>query len=95
MEVRKGRSAGGFYPSYHFVEYDPILDAVEAVFDSSSLSRVDVLRASGVSAGTFDRYLAKAVRQPRHSTVAALLRAMGSKEAVRINGRWTEIEGRK
>lgn len=95
VKVSFKRSAGGFYPSYHFQLYDPILDIFQLAFERSSLKVAEVHRSSGVSVTTIDNYLGKKVRSPRHSTLSALFRALGAKEYVRIGTVSYLVEGNK
>jgi hypothetical protein len=73
---------GFTYKSYSFIDKDPIIDEVRAVFDKSGANYAWIEANSGVCTATLYNWFDGATKRPQAATVNAVLRSMGYKLGV-------------
>ncbi len=89
---RKGGTSYGSYPSYLFRSHDPILDAVDTVFELARLDGYDV-RFSEVAAetrlsvSTLSNWRKRKTKKPQVATVAAVVNFLGGEMTVTYGGK--------
>jgi hypothetical protein len=63
---------------YRFINKDPVIDKIRTLKADSGMTSVEIEKASGVKASTFDGgWFNGSTRRPQHATVAAVAGAMG------------------
>jgi DNA-binding phage protein len=75
--VRSVAKFGTVYPSYLFVEHDPVLDAIDTIIADSGKSLTYVATNSGIARTTLDNWRLRKTKRPQFATVAAVIRACG------------------
>ena len=74
--------AGFTYKSYNFVDKDPIIDEIRAIFDEANVTYKWVEDESGVTAHTLANWFGGKTKKPQAATINAVLRALGYKLGV-------------
>lgn len=67
------------YRSYHFIDKDPVIDALRTAVSGSKKSYRQLHEESDVSVSTIRNWFHGKTRRPQFATVAAVLRATGKK----------------
>lgn len=70
---------GFIYKTYSFVDKDPLIDYVRTIVQDSGQTLKHISEESGVSTATIANWLYGETKQPRASSVNAVLRALGYK----------------
>jgi hypothetical protein len=84
----KKKATRGIYKSYFFKDHDPILDAIDRVYELSGMNNngrikfKEINELSNVSVTTLHNYRTRKTKRPRSDCVEAILRALGARRAV-------------
>jgi hypothetical protein len=73
---------GFTYKSYNFVDKDPIIDEIRAIYENSGASYKWIEQESGVTSTTLSNWFSGPTKRPQAATVNAVLRALGYKLGV-------------
>lgn len=77
----------GIYPSYLFVDHDPILDQVDTLIADSGMKLSAVAGRSHVSDGTLINWRLRKTKRPQFATVKAVVTALGAELNIVYRGR--------
>jgi hypothetical protein len=70
---------GFTYKSYNFVDKDPIIDEVRAIYEASGANYKWIEERSGVTTATMHGWWGGKTRKPQAATINAVLRVLGYK----------------
>ena len=74
--------AGFTYKSYNFVDKDPIIDEIRAVYEDSGVNYQWIHEQSGVSKSTLVNWFDGTTKRPQAASINAVLRVLGYKLGV-------------
>ena len=66
------------YKSYNFVDKNPVIYRLQTIIDGHKLSLQEVAEESGLSLGCLRAIFYGKTRDPRHSTIARIVIALGA-----------------
>jgi DNA-binding phage protein len=76
---------GTIYPSYLFLDHDPVLDAVDTVIRDAGVTFTYITEKSGVTQQTLRNWSKRKIKKPQFATVAAVVRACGGEIVVSLD----------
>lgn len=77
----------GIYKSYHFVDHDPILDAIDTLIEKRGVSFSYIERKSGVTVGTLRNWHKRKTKRPQFPTIKAVVKACGGTLNIMYDGK--------
>ncbi len=80
------KSTMKFYKSYSFKDKDPVIDEVRTAIADSGMDYPEVSERSDVTVTTLYNWFYGATRQPRNSTIMAVMRAIG------YDRKWVKVD---
>lgn len=86
------RAPRGVYKSYHFLDHDPIMDAVDTLVVSSRHTFDWIADKSGVTTQTMRNWRKRKVKRPQFASIRAVVRALDAELVIRTGeGKYMDI----
>ena len=88
------KNVRGIYKAYHFKDHNPVLDAIDRVYElagmlnSSGTPKYDAIAeaSGGVSVETLKNWRKRKIKRPQNPTLEAVFRGLGAEPAVVYRG---------
>jgi hypothetical protein len=78
------------YPSYLFIDHDPVLDQVDTIIGDSGMKLSAVAAVSHVSPTTLQNWSKRKTKRPQFASVAAVVRSIGGEILIQYKGKTVE-----
>lgn len=96
------KTTRGIYKSYFFKDHDPVLDAVDRVYELTGMTRDngrvrfgEISKRSGVTESTLRNWRTRKTKRPMSAGIEAVLRGLGAQRAVIYKGHTIRYGGTK
>lgn len=86
MLKRTPKSTPRKYPSYNFVDKDPIIDRLRTIIQREGMSYPEIAERSGVTVQTMYNWFSGPTRRPQYATVIAVAHALGYRQSFTKKG---------
>ena len=75
--AKKRSPYSGVYPSYLFIDHDPVLDQIDTLISDSDMTLEQVSEQSHVSLSALVNWRKRKTKRPQFATIAAVVKSMG------------------
>lgn len=85
-DARRTKFTRGFYPSYHFVDHDPILDSLDTLRSMAQRTDAQITADSRVTRSTLRNWRTRKTKRPQFATIKAVVHALGGALVIQYSG---------